>query len=268
MSGLPLTELSIEELLRRVRAQEEGAWEELFRRSQGQLDAWARQRVVNMLPGGARPSDVSQDAALRAFEQFSQFKGQSEGEWFAWLKRVLASQWVDVIRQAQSQKRDDSNHLPLDTPEAQAQPTSQRSPSQVTAHDEQWRQLLAAFHQLREDQGRALALFYVKGLSMDEIAQAMDRSREAVESLVQRGVKALKALMAGQAEPGPGEDSGSARAVNVVDAALLAYLRRREAGEEVALEPFVAGYPDCADELRSLLTWVEQLRALRPPDKT
>ncbi|SEK95764.1 RNA polymerase sigma-70 factor, ECF subfamily [Stigmatella aurantiaca] len=267
MSGLPLTELSIEELLRRVRAQEEGAWEELFRRSQDQLDAWAKQRVTNMLPGGARPSDVSQEAALRAFEQFSWFKGQTKEEWFAWLKRVLSSQWVDLIRQAQSQKRDDSNHLPLDTLEAQAQPTPQPSPSQVTAHQEQWRQLLAAFHQLSEDQGKALSLFYVKNLTMAEIAQSMGRSRDAVESLIHRGMRALKALMAGQTEPGPGENFEEARTVNAVDAALLVYFRRRDAGEDVALESFVAGYPDCSDELRSLLSWMEQLRALRPPDK-
>jgi RNA polymerase sigma-70 factor, ECF subfamily len=268
MSGLPLTELSIEELLRRVRAEEEGAWEELFRRSQEPLNAWASQRVADVLPGGARPSDVSQEAALRAFEQFSQFKGQTKEEWFAWLKQVLSSQWANLLRQAQSQKRDDSKHLPLDAPEAQAQPTPQPTPSQVTAHEEQWRQLLTAFHALGADQGRALSLFYVKDLTVAEIAQSMGKSRDAVESLMQRGLRALKAHMAGQTEPGPGENVEEARTVNAVDAALRVYFRRREAGEDVDLESFVAGYPDCADELRSLLTWMEQLRALRPPDKT
>lgn len=256
MTSSPLSELSVEALLQRVREGEKGAWEELLGRSQSDLGRWAARRLGSSPPGGIRPSDVTQEAALGAFERFSSFRGTGEGEWRVWLEQVLHSRCVDMLRKAGSQKRDDSKRLPLDAPEAQGLPALQRSPSLVSSQQEQWRQLLTHFYQLPDAQREALSLYYLRDSTIDGIAERLGRSRAAVESLLQRGLRALRAGMEGR------EDSGIVR--NQVDAALSVYFRRREEGVPVDPEAFAASYPECVDELRGLLHWLEELRALQP----
>ncbi len=251
-----LSELSMEALLRRVREGEKGAWEELLGRSQSDLDRWAERRLGSSPPGGIRPSDVAQEAALGAFERFSSFRGSGEGEWRVWLEQVLNSRCVDMLRKAGSQKRDDAKGLPLDAPEARGQPAPQRSPSVVSSHQEQWRQLLTHFYQLPDAQREALSLYYLEDSTIAGIAERLGRSHDAVESLLRRGLRALRAGMEGR------EDANTVR--NQVDVALSVYFRRREEGVPVDPEVFAASYPECADELRGLLHWLEALRALQP----
>lgn len=257
MSASNLSELSIEALLHRVRQGEQGAWEELLRRSESKLEEWADRRIGNGAPGGIRASDVTQEAALGAFQRFASFRGTSEGEWRVWLEQVLHSRWVDLLRKAGSQKRNDVGALPLDASEAQDLPAPQRSPSQVSSHQEEWRRLLACFYELPDAQREALSLYYLHDSTVGGIAQRLGRSREAVESLLQRGLRTLRARMEGTAEM-------EVLTRNQVDAALAVYFRRREEGKPLEPESFAAGYPECADELRGLLHWLEKLRALQP----
>jgi RNA polymerase sigma-70 factor (ECF subfamily) len=52
--------------------------------------------------------------------------------------------------------------------------------------------------------------------------------------------------------------------VNEAAAALLAYMRRRDAGEQVDQAAFLLEHPHCAEELSAMLHWSERIRALRP----
>ncbi|MFP2904318.1 sigma-70 family RNA polymerase sigma factor [Pyxidicoccus sp. 3LFB2] len=266
MSQRPWSELSVEELLVYARAGEAGALGELFRRAQPRLVRWAERRVSPETPGGNRPSDIVQEAELKAFQKFASFEGHSEGEWLAWLKSIVFSRAADLARQATSQKRDESGHLSLDAAEAEGGRAPQRSPSQFTSLQEDVRRLLSNLHQLPKEQCEALSLFHLKAFTVAEVARSMGRSEEAVGSLMQRGLRTLRAQMSG-ATSGSAEDSPEATAArNAADAALLVYLRRREAGETVDPDAFAAGYPACAEELRGMLHWLERLRELRPPE--
>lgn len=261
------SELSVEELLARAREEEKGALEELLRRSQSKLEKWAEQHVSSEAPGGNRPSDVVQVSALRAFKKFSTFKGTSEGELWAWLKRVLLSQAAQMAREALSQKRDDSGNISLDTEEAEGIPAPQRSPSQFTSQQEGTRQVLTAFARLPDDQREALRLFHLEELPVAEVARLMGRSEASVSSLMQRGLKTARALMAGNTSTPPEVSPEQAAVWNAVDMALLAYFRRRSAGESLDPNAFSAEYPSCAEELRGILHWLEMLRASKPSDE-
>ncbi|MFP2925010.1 sigma-70 family RNA polymerase sigma factor [Pyxidicoccus sp. 3LG] len=266
MSQRRWSEMSVEELLRHARAGEEGALEELFRQSQPKLAMWAARRVSPEMPGGTRPSDVVQESAIKAFQKFSSFEGHSEGEWMTWLKRVVFSRAEDLARQAQSQKRDESGHIALDAAEAEGAKAPQRSPSQVTSYQEEWRQLLASFYQLPEDQREALSLFHLKELTVAEVARSMGKSEDAVGSLMQRGLRTLRKQMTGDASVASEDAPEQVAARNAADAALLVYFRRREAGEDMDPAAFAAENPAATEELRGMLHWLERLRALRPPD--
>lgn len=266
MSQQPWSEVPFEELIRRARAGEEGALEEMLRRSQRQLAALAARRVSPETPGGNRPSDVVQESAIKAFQKFSTFQGTSEGEWRNWLKRVVLSRATDLVRQAVGRTRDERGNISLDDAEEDGARAPQHSPSQVTSQQEQWRQLLSSFFQLPEDQRDALSRFHLKELSVAEVARSMGKSKDAVASLMQRGLRTLRERMAGDVGASSEVSPEVAAARNAADAALLLYFRRIEAGEVVDPATFAAGYPACANELRDMLHWLERLRELRPPD--
>jgi RNA polymerase sigma-70 factor, ECF subfamily len=48
-------------------------------------------------------------------------------------------------------------------------------------------------------------------------------------------------------------------------AAMLVYLRRRDAGERVDPGAFIVEHASCTEELRQALGWLERIQALRPP---
>jgi RNA polymerase sigma-70 factor (ECF subfamily) len=60
--------------------------------------------------------------------------------------------------------------------------------------------LQAALLQLPERQRSAVVLRHIEGLSNPEIAEVLECSAEAVESLTARGKRALTAILAGRKE--------------------------------------------------------------------
>ncbi len=256
--------MSVEELLLLARAGNEGALEELFERCRPTLGKWASRELSEARPGVVRPSDITQETALRAFTRFSSFKGTTEGEWFAWLKRIFQSRTAQSARSARRQKREETRAVPLDSLEALTTPSPQKSPSQATSYQEEWRQLLAALFHLPDDQREAIWLCHLKELPVAEAARYLGRTEQSVAGLLQRGLKALRTRRKQESEADPGEPTGGASTLDAAAEALLAYLQRRDAGKRVEPEVFIAEYPACAEELRAMLQWIERLQALRP----
>jgi RNA polymerase sigma-70 factor (ECF subfamily) len=257
MGQPPLSELSIEDLIRQAREEEKGAFDELLRRCQSSLEGASR-RATRGQSGRVRPSEVSQETAIRAFQRFSTFKGSTKGELIKWFKRIATRKASQLLRDEQRKKRGAPGTLSLDATEALAVQAPQRSPSQFTARKEEWFQVQKALSQLPEDQCEALRLFYIEAMSVKEVSRHMKRTVASVSSLLQRGLKALRARMAEKPDT-------QVEGPSPVDAAFRVYLKRREAGEAVDPDAFAAEFPDCADELRELLHWMERLQALRQP---
>ncbi|QRN97048.1 sigma-70 family RNA polymerase sigma factor [Archangium violaceum] len=263
-----LSGISVEELLRRARAGDKDALEELFDRCRKQLGEWASQGGARARPDVARPSDMVQDTALRAFGAFSSFKGTTEAEWLAWLQSVFRSRKVQQVRHARRKKRDTLNTVPLEDSEALAMPTPVRSPSQASAFREEWRLLLTHLYELPDDQREAISLCYLKELPVAEVARHLEKTEPAVAGLLKRGVKTLRTRMVEDAGPPPREPSSESALQRDSAVALLDYLRRRDTGEKLEPVALIAQYPDCADELRDMLHWIDRLQALRPTSST
>lgn len=261
----PLSTLPTSELIRRARDGQPKALEELLRRYQAALRKWAGGIIQPDAPGGARPSDVAQDASLAAFRHFLSFKGASQSEWTSWLRKVVTSKAKMSLRRARGPERNSSGNVSLSSlDEAHEVASPRKSPSQVTAHREEWRRLLVHFQDLPLDQQEALTLRRLKELSAAEVAERMGRSEAAVDSLVQRATRTLRDCIAGvEAESVTSE---ARRVRNMADGVLAEYLRRREKGERMTLEELIREHPDCEEELRGLLHGMEQLKALWPGD--
>lgn len=256
-----LSGISIEKLLRRAREGDEQARAELFRRVAQKLEEWSHLPKHRTEAAGHRPSDIAQEVALRAHNGFKAFRGSTEAELYAWINQILVNQVAQIRRDAGRQKRDALEVVSLDAPEPQEVQAQQRSPSQAVAGVEEWRQLVTHIAQLVPPQRDAVSLYYIEGLPIAEVAGQIGKTREAVNSLLQRGLVTLRSRMA--QEPEPGDSSG-----RDTEKALLEYQERHDRGEDIDQEAFVERHPECASNLRALFRLIEQLQTLRPKKRS
>ncbi|UWP87932.1 RNA polymerase sigma factor [Aliiroseovarius crassostreae] len=144
----------------------------------------------------AEAEDVTQEAMLRLWKQAPNWR-QGEAKVTTWLYRVVSNLCTDRLRKRRS--------VDIDAIEEPADDM----PSAVESMMEQDRAnaLQAALMALPERQRIAVSLRHLEGASNPEIAEILEISVEAVESLTARGKRALAAALAGRREElGYGED--------------------------------------------------------------
>ncbi|GAB4225257.1 MAG: RNA polymerase sigma factor [Methyloligellaceae bacterium] len=137
-----------------------------------------------MLGDPSDAEDVAQEALLRLWRQADAWDG-NRALISTWLYRVTCNLCIDRIR---ARREDVSDDLP-ETPEAATQ--------QQALEEEDLRRFMdSALSALPERQRLALVLFHYEELSMAEVAEIMEVSVEAVESLLARGRRTLKKKLA------------------------------------------------------------------------
>jgi len=136
--------------------------------------------AYRMTGNRAEAEDVAQEAMLRLWKIAPDWR-QGEAKVTTWLYRVVANLCTDRLRRARL--------APL---EAAPEPEDER-PSVVEAMQQQARAdaLQAALGELPDRQRQAVVLRHIEGLANPEIAEIMQLSVEAVESLTARGKRTL-----------------------------------------------------------------------------
>jgi RNA polymerase sigma-70 factor (ECF subfamily) len=148
-------------------------------------------------------SDLVQESVVEARRDFGRFRGGTEGELRAWLRRILRHNLADArrrfveagCRRVRLEEPLDAggstrlrHQLVADTP----------APPERAAAREQEETLQAALARLPEDYRRVLALRYDEGRSFAEIAEALGRSDGAVKKLWLRAVRRLRQEVRGE----------------------------------------------------------------------
>jgi RNA polymerase sigma-70 factor, ECF subfamily len=167
-------------LLARVAAGEAQAFRALVDRHLPTVVAIARR----MLRDDAEAEDVAQETLLRLWRNAAGLE-LGEGGVRPWLRRVAANLCIDRVR---AQK----NTSLGDTLPEEAEPAGQMT---RLAERELGRRVDAALKGLPERQRLALTLFHYEGMSQVEVGEVMGISDEAVESLLARARRALKASL-------------------------------------------------------------------------
>ena len=143
-------------------------------------------QAIRMLQNHAEAEDVTQDALMRLWKIAPDWR-QGEAQITTWLYRVVANLCTDRLR-----KR--GRGVALD---AVAEPESGApSVTQQMQDNTRMTALCDALADLPEQQAQAVALRHLEELGNPEIAQIMDISVEAVESLIARGKRALAQSLA------------------------------------------------------------------------
>ncbi len=85
-------------LIERAQRQEPGALDRLLDSYRNYLRLLACTGLDASLQGKADPSDLVQDALLKASQHFGQFRGATDAELAGWLRQILARCLADLVR--------------------------------------------------------------------------------------------------------------------------------------------------------------------------
>jgi len=137
----------------------------------------------------AEAEDVTQEAMIRLWKQAPTWR-QGEAKVSTWLYRVAVNLCTDRLRKKRGVGLDE-----IAEPESGTASVEQ---NMIVA--DRAAALQSALNDLPDAQRQAVVLRHIEGHSNPEIAEIMETSVEAVESLTARGKRGLKAALLGQKE--------------------------------------------------------------------
>lgn len=146
--------------------------------------------------GGA--SDLVQQTFLEAQRDFAQFRGDSEDELLAWLRRLLLNNLANFTRHFRATgKRALDREVALEGGSsghglASGLAAGSSTPSGQAVMNEQAQALQRALEHLPDDYRLILLLRYQEGRSFEEIAGLMHRSANAVRKLCLRAIDRIQ----------------------------------------------------------------------------
>src|SRR6516165_8075351 len=101
-------------LIERAQRDEPGALDRLLDSYRNYLRLLARTGIDASLQGKADPSDLVQDALLKASVRFDQFRGATDAELAGWLRQILARCLADLVRRYRTGARRAGREQSLD----------------------------------------------------------------------------------------------------------------------------------------------------------
>ncbi len=167
---------SDEALMARVAKGDQGAFRELSRRHVPVMLGVARRILGN----AAEAEDVAQEAMLRVWTHAPRW--QPLALFRTWLSRVVVNLCLDRKRKAAWVELEAAGEIADPAPLA----------GDATEAAERERLLAAAIAQLPERQRSAIVLSYTEGMSNAQVAEILDTTVSAVETLLVRGKQNLR----------------------------------------------------------------------------
>jgi RNA polymerase sigma-70 factor (ECF subfamily) len=162
----------------------------------------ARTSLHGSKGAGADPSDLAQETLLRAHQRFGQFRGSTEGELAAWLRRILCRVLADSVRRRTGR----GGHLPHEKSlDAQVDsssfalhkliPSKGTSPSLAAQRRELGVLVADALAELSPDHREVIVLRHFEERDWKEVGRRMGRSADAVRMLWARALERLRPVI-------------------------------------------------------------------------
>lgn len=183
MTAAPLTNLSDESLMERLKEQDHRAFSILVERHSHKFYA-ASYRMVQSQQDA---EDITQEAFLKIWDRPQLWKGDKGAKFTTWFYRIVMNMSLDFIRKGGKARVMDIDDILIAGTENQEKELVQKQEQKL---------LSQALHSLPEKQLMALNLCVYEGASNREAAEIMDVGVKALESLLMRGRENLKSYIA------------------------------------------------------------------------
>lgn len=174
-------------LIEKLKQGDQGAFSEIVETRKGMV----YNTVLGLLQNPEDAEDVTQEVFIKVFESVRQFKGESA--FSTWLYRIAVTTALEFLRKKKRKKRFafiTSLFGEGDTPVTD--PPDFVHPGVLLDRRENARVLFKAIQKLPENQRIAFSLHKVEGLSYQEVADVMETTVSAVESLIHRARQNLR----------------------------------------------------------------------------
>lgn len=155
---------------------------------------WVARRHLDpdLLPKGGA-SDLVQETLLEAHRDFSQFRGESDAQLLAWLRRLLRNNIANFVRHHRAAKRGAGREVPLSA--AIDDVATHGRPDSAVEHADEAAVFVRLVDRLPADSRRVITMWY-EGKSFAEIGMELGRTPNAVRMVWMRAVEKLQALAA------------------------------------------------------------------------
>jgi RNA polymerase sigma-70 factor (ECF subfamily) len=147
-------------------------------------------------------SGVVQQTLLEAHQVASQLAPLDDAQKAVWLRHALAHNLADEFRKLATAKRDVGRERSLQAALDQSASrlegllaADQSTPSNRAARAEMIVHLARALERLPDAQRQAVEMHHLRGLSLQEVADALGSTKPAVAGLLHRGLKKLRQLI-------------------------------------------------------------------------
>jgi len=137
--------------------------------------------------------DVSQEVFLEVFRSIHNFREDSSLS--TWIYRIAISKSLDELKKKSRKKRITSFGKTLRLDKVAHWLVGSERPDQKMEDQEGFSQLMNALNHLHESQRIALTLSKIEGYSNTEIAEIMQTTLTAVDSLIYRAKQSLKIIL-------------------------------------------------------------------------
>lgn len=165
------------------------------------LRAFVEARIPRRLSRTVSADDILQNVWVTVVQSVGDINSLGWAEFDPWLMRTAQRRIADAIRRANALKRRGRNSILCGKQTASYADlfahvrSPQNTPSKEMSQQEAAHATQIALAALPEHYRTALTLRFIHGSSHDQIAEAMCKSRSAVNSLLFRGLRRLRGLM-------------------------------------------------------------------------
>lgn len=190
-------------LLAAARGGDADAVERLLAASRSYLNVLADVQMEPWMGAKFDASDIVQQSLIDAHAGVGAFDGDTEGQWKAYLKKVLNHNLQDVVRRYKAtEKRDVRRERNVEFADGSSRPlpATDPTPSRLTADAERDLELAAAIDSLPPDYREVIVARNLRKEPFAAIAERLGRSEAATQMLWTRAVRKLEGVLQGRSE--------------------------------------------------------------------
>jgi RNA polymerase sigma-70 factor (ECF subfamily) len=193
----------VRERIREAREGSRAAMEQLLGLYRNYMNLLARGAIGHALQAKVDASDVAQDALVKAHRGFPEFRGETEGELAAWLRRVVARTLADHVRRfAGTEGRLVSRERSIEESVERSSEALRdllaadgTSPSVAAQRREEDVRLADALARLDADHRTVIVLRTLEERDWADVGERMGRTPEAARMLWARALTRLRPLL-------------------------------------------------------------------------